>query len=106
MAENYECIDDPKSGVNAPPPVPPPAPPPMPAPTNPEPAPSKRTGSQLNVPPPGNSQTKPPPPLNEKPSQERSQEAIPAAPRLVGNPLSGGELRKNQHKKKGCCTIL
>ncbi|CEF66668.1 Hypothetical protein SRAE_2000133500 [Strongyloides ratti] len=90
MAENYECIDDPNSGVPPPPPppgqlspVPPPPPPPQ--------------GAEGNPPPP-------PPPLNERVHQGKSSEAVPPAPRLIGNPLSDSELRKKK-SSKGCCTI-
>uniref|UniRef100_A0A0K0DT42 Uncharacterized protein n=1 Tax=Strongyloides stercoralis TaxID=6248 RepID=A0A0K0DT42_STRER len=89
MAENYECIDDPNSGL---PPPPPPPPSPGPALVIEPPAPQ---GTDMKIPPPR---------LNEKAAQGKSSEVIPPAPRLVGNPLSDSEQLKKK-ANKGCCTI-
>ncbi|CEF70101.1 Hypothetical protein SRAE_2000474100 [Strongyloides ratti] len=99
MAEFYECMDNSRSGA---PPPPPPPPPPLSIDKDH----TEQNKSKLAT--CTNTNTSHPPPLNGRRQQGKSKEPIPDAPRLSGNPLSGGEAMKNMRKKKkeSCCTML
>uniref|UniRef100_A0A0K0E2B1 G protein gamma domain-containing protein n=1 Tax=Strongyloides stercoralis TaxID=6248 RepID=A0A0K0E2B1_STRER len=91
MADYYECIESVKSNVPPPPPK------------------SNKKNMNNNILKSTCSEdtsSKAPPPLNGKPHQEKSNEPIPSAPRLAGNPLTTGDKTEKKKKKKGCCTIL